>query len=101
MDKIERRIEELKEALNDSEPGSQEAKRIVDEIEQLSDIKLKEKNAKKRHGIQILKIGADCVKTAVGVGGAILGMVTCSALERETLMGTKLVNFAMKILPKW
>jgi hypothetical protein len=100
MDLIDKRIQELEEELNNSLVGSPEAKQIIDELDRLHSIELKDENAKKRHRIQVLNTILEGFKFIGGVAGTMAAIVLIAAIEEKTILGQKLLNLGLRILPR-
>jgi len=125
MELINKRIEELEEKLSDAVVGSKEAKDIVEELDRLYQMRLREEKAldersdrNRQFDLQEMRYEAerreaqaegrrhtwsvvlDGVKFVGGVAGTCGAIVLIAAVEEKTIIGQKLLNVAMKVLPK-
>lgn len=125
MEKIDKRIKELEDKLEKTVVGSKEAKDILDELDRLYQMRLREEKAQderfdrnRQYDLQEMRYEAerreaiaegkrqrwgrvwDGVKYTMGVGGTIGTVVLIAALEEKTILGQKLLNLATKILPR-
>lgn len=125
MEKINQRIENLEEKLNSTVVGSKEAMAIVDELDRMYQIKLRDEKAvdersdrnrqfdlqrmryeadilaaenERRH--QLLGIAWDGVKLFGGGAIAVGSIVLIGAIEEKTILGQKMIGIAMKVFPK-
>ena len=104
---IENRIKELEKELDNTIPGSEDARRIIEEIDQLRQIRLREmkflgerKDARAEKLSRFMGHVVDGAKTVIGVVGGCGAIVLVMAIEEKTILGQKLLNMALKILPK-
>lgn len=107
MELINKRIEELEKELDNTIPGSEEARRIIEEIDQLRQIRLREmkflgerKDARAEKFSRFMGHVVDGAKTVIAVAGCGGAIVLVMAIDEKTLLGQKLLNIALKILPK-
>ena len=125
MEKIDKRIEELEDKLSKTVLGSKEARDILDELDRLYQMRLREEKAQderydrnRQFDLQEMRYEAerreaaseskrqrwnrvwDGVKYIGGVAGTLGAVVLIAAVEEKTIVGQKLLNVAMKVLPK-
>lgn len=125
MEKIDKRIEELEEKLSNSVVGSKEAMALIDELDRLYQMRLREDKAldersdrnrqfdlqemryeaERRDAIaekrsQILEFVWDGVKLVGGGAITIGSIVLIGAIEEKTILGQKMMNVAMRVFPK-
>jgi len=125
MEKLDKRIEELEEKLAKTVAGSKEAMALIEELDRLYQMRLREEKAidersdrNRQYDLQEQRYEAERREAAVmvrqkrwdrvwdvgkqAVGGVITvgSIMIVGAIEKENIIGQKLLNIAMKAFPK-
>lgn len=98
---LDKRITELGVALNECEPGSDDAERIGKELANEVAIKIKLMSEKRKSLFRIVTYIWDVIKFVGGCAATFFAIWLISALEEHFPLNSKVLNLATKILSKF